>query len=149
MTPKFRLATLLKLRLDERDRRRNDLAQAMEAERVLQTRLADLDHEIAAVRENSAATKLGPINVDDLLQSNRYELMLRAQRKGVEGQIAQVRAEIERRRQALVEADRNVRVLEKLRERQLEAAAAEESRLEAKEFDEIALIGYRRSGGDA
>lgn len=149
MTPKFRLATLLKLRLDERDRRRNDLAQAMEAERVLQTRLADLDQEIAAVRANSAATKLGPINVDDLLQSNRYELMLRAQRKGLEGQIAQVRAEIERRRQALVEADRNVRVLEKLRERQLEAAAAEELRLEAKSFDEIALIGYRRSGGDA
>ena len=36
-------------------------------------------------------------------------------------QLAQVAAESERRRQALVEADRQVRVLEKLRERQAAA----------------------------
>ncbi len=46
--------------------------------------------------------------------------------------------EIERRRQALVEADREVRVLEKLRERQAEQHRREEDLQEAKRLDEVA-----------
>ena len=46
-------------------------------------------------------------------------------------------AEIERRRQALVEADREVRVLEKLRERQLEQHRREEELRETKRLDEV------------
>ena len=47
-------------------------------------------------------------------------------------------AEIERRRQALVEADREVRVLEKLRQRQAEQHRREEELREAKRLDEVA-----------
>ena len=47
-------------------------------------------------------------------------------------------AEIERRRQALVEADREVRVLEKLRQRQAEQHRRDEDLREVKRLDEVA-----------
>jgi len=43
-----------------------------------------------------------------------------------------------------VEADRQVRVLEKLRERQAAAARIHEQRLDARRYDELAMIGHSR-----
>jgi flagellar export protein FliJ len=60
------------------------------------------------------------------------------------GQIEQVRAEVERRRAVLVEADRQVRVLEKLREKQQSAHTQREDKLAQKILDEQAAIGFLR-----
>jgi flagellar export protein FliJ len=60
----------------------------------------------------------------------------------IEGQLAQVRAECERRRLALVEADRQVQVLEKLRARQQVAHQKQLARDETKELDELARLGF-------
>jgi flagellar export protein FliJ len=49
-------------------------------------------------------------------------------------------AEIERRRVALLAANREVRVLEKLRERQLEQYNQAENRLDIKRLDEVARL---------
>ena len=49
-----------------------------------------------------------------------------------------VRAEVDRRRQALVEANRSVRVLELLRDRQLEQHREREKLRQIKELDEVA-----------
>ena len=141
----FRLETLLRLRMAERDERRADLAKALRAEGVLQGELRQIETEQlqarAKVREQSAP---GAADVDGLLQTNRYQLVLKAQRGQLEGQLVQVRAELERRRQALLEADRGVRVLEKLRERQLAAHRDRDERLEIKVLDEVAASAHRR-----
>ena len=141
----FRLETLLRLRMAERDERRADLAKALRAEGVLLAELRQIETEQlqarAKVREQSAP---GAADVDGLLQTNRYQLVLKAQRGQLEGQLVQVRAELERRRQALLEADRGVRVLEKLRERQLAAHRDREARLEIKVLDEVAASAHRR-----
>ena len=55
-----------------------------------------------------------------------------------------VLAEIERRQTALVEADREVKVLEKLRERQQQQHAADAMQREAKQLDEAGLRGFTR-----
>ena len=83
-------------------------------------------------------------DVDLLIASHRYELVLKAQAQQLAGQIEQVRAEVARRRQILVEADRQVRVLDKLRERQQAAHNLREERREQKLLDERALIGFVR-----
>jgi len=141
----FRLETLLRLRMAERDERRADLAKALRAEAVLQGELRQIETEQlqarAKVREQSAP---GAADVDGLLQTNRYQLALKACRGQLEGQLVQVRAELERRRQALLEADRGVRVLEKLRERQLAAHRDREVRLEIKVLDEVAASAHNR-----
>jgi len=141
----FRLETLLRLRMAERDERRADLAKALRAEAVLQGELRQIETEQsqarAKVRDQSAP---GTADVDGLLQTNRYQLVLKARRGQLEGQLAQVRAELERRRQALLEADRGVRVLEKLRERQLAAHREHEARQEIKVLDEVAASAHNR-----
>lgn len=141
----FRLETLLRLRIAERDERRADLAKALRAEGLLLGELRQIEVEQlqakAKVREQSAP---GAADVDGLLQTNRYQLVLKSQRGQLENQLAQVRAELERRRLALLEADRGVRVLEKLRERQQAAFRQREERQETKMLDEVAVGTFNR-----
>ena len=60
-------------------------------------------------------------------------------RRPLDGVSHVLEAEVERRRLALVEADRDVRVLEKLRERQRERHQAAAALEDVKALDEIAL----------
>ncbi len=141
----FRLATLLKLRIDDRDRRRLEFAQAVEAQRILEERIEEIEAErttlLSLANEHA---RPGSANVDAMLQLNRYQAQLAGQRRALDGQLAQVTTEAERRRAVLVEADRQVRVLEKLREKQLENEAADALRREVKEFDEASLVVFRQ-----
>jgi len=113
---KFRLATLLRLREFARDERRSELARAYRAD------------EIIAGEEQLLMRDL----------ARRYELVLTAQKQHVHQQRQAVRAEIEKRRRALVEANRGVRVLEELREKQRRRHRGNEQRLEIKQLDEVA-----------
>lgn len=71
-------------------------------------------------------------------------LILRVNLTQLAQQQAQVEAEIERRRLVLVEADRQVRILEKLSEKKLSEYQAEELRQEIRDLDEQALQGFER-----
>src|SRR5687768_15125683 len=109
---RFRLETLLRLRLAERDARRAELAKALRAEDALVTQAAALSHERQETVDLSRRlASPGAADVDRLIAAHRYELVLKARSQQLAGQIAQVRAEVERRRAVLVEADRQVRVL--------------------------------------
>jgi flagellar FliJ protein len=141
----FHLQTLLHLRLAERDERRAELAKALRAEAVLREEEQKLIEQQAD--QAAMARKLkspGAANIDALLETHRYEAVLAGQRRRLTEQIAQVQAETERRRLALVEADRQVRVLEKLRERRAAAWQRQAERKEAKQLDEQAGIGFLR-----
>jgi len=141
----FRLETLLRLRIAERDQRRAELAKALRAEEVLRAEDQQVAEEQKILAERSRALKApGAADVDSLLQTHRYELVLGAKRKQLALQIQQVQTETERRRLAVVEADRQVRVLEKLKERQAAAHRKDEDRQEAKLYDEMATVGYSR-----
>jgi flagellar FliJ protein len=146
---RFRLETVLKLRRAQRDERRQRLAEAHEAQRVLREHQQELAAEIEQVRSRLlAGSQPGAVNVDALLDVHRYELMLRARRGQLEQQQARVAAEAQRRRQALVEADREVRMLEKLEEKQALAHRRREERLELKQLDEAAQLPLAQRGGD-
>jgi flagellar FliJ protein len=141
----FRLATLLRLRIAERDQRRADLAKALRAEELLRTQQAALRGEQAEMVERGRTLKSpGAGNVDALLHTHRYEIVLAARLRQLALQAAEVASETERRRLALVEADRQVRVLEKLREKQAAAYRHAEQGREAKQFDETAILGFVR-----
>lgn len=141
----FRLQTLLRLRLAERDQRRAELAKAIRAEEMLHGEVREVEQEQRETQERSQLLKSpGAADVDALLQTHRYEIVLVARHRQLATQIAQVEAETERRRLALIEADRNVRVLEKLRERQSGAFYKEAERRETKQLDEMAMIGFTR-----
>jgi flagellar FliJ protein len=141
----FRLDTLLRLRLADRDQRRADLAKALRAEEALARQEALLRGEQREMAELSRKlASPGAADIDRLLASHRYELVLKTQVQQLTGQIAQVAAEVERRRLALVEADRQVRVLEKLRDKQAADHQTREAKRAQRELDEQALIGFTR-----
>jgi flagellar protein FliJ len=135
----FRLEPLLKLRESRRDECRAALAEAFRVDEVLRKQFDGLERDLAALREY-CRTKSAPggVDIDRLVEAQRYELVTRSQQRSIVQQRETVAAEIERRRQALVEADREVRVLEKLRERQAEQHRREEELREAKRLDEVA-----------
>jgi flagellar FliJ protein len=115
---RFRLESLLRLRTAERDRRREELANAYRADQVLQQRQEAVEQELAETqRQTKQRSEPGTIHVDMLLNTHRYELVLTAQRQQIQRQRQVIATEMERRRQALVEADRELRILEKLREK--------------------------------
>jgi flagellar FliJ protein len=142
---RFRLDTLLRLRLADRDARRADLAKAQRAEDALLAQAAALVREQQETVDLSRRLALpGAGDVDRLIAAHRYELVLKARSHQLAGQIEQVRAEVERRRAVLVEADRQVRVLQKLREKQQSAHTQREDKLAQKILDEQAAIGFLR-----
>ncbi len=140
---KFRLETLQKVREARRDEQRTSLAEAFRAEQVL----AESRTEVAAETEQlrilqRTATAGQYTNVNQLLEAQRYELLLKARSQELTKQAILLAAETERRRQMLVEADREVRVLELLDERHQSEFMKEQQRQETKQLDEIAANGW-------
>jgi flagellar export protein FliJ len=144
---RYRLATLLRLREATRDEKRTQLADAQRAARILEDQISEIDAEFSDSRQQSQdATRPGSINVDHLIHVHRYERVLQAQRAAIVSQLKLVTAEIDKRRLALVEADRQVQVLEKLRDRQQAEFAHAENQRDQKLMDEIAARSHAYPG---
>jgi flagellar FliJ protein len=136
---RFRLDTLRRIREMHRDELRVRLAEAFQAEQILAAQQADLAAEVAdlvATRRRLAAE--GSLDVSRLVESQRYHLLLEAQARTLAEQARRLAEEVEIRRQAMVEADRQVRVLEKLRERRRQQHLQAEQAADAKRLDEVA-----------
>jgi flagellar export protein FliJ len=141
---KFRLETLQKVREATRDERRVALAEAFRAAELLAAMREELAAEEAELRDVQRSAAAGRyLDVNRLVEAQRYELLLRSRGEELAKQAALLAAEIERRRRTLVEADRDVRVLDKLDERQRREHARRQARLEARQLDEAALVKWR------
>jgi flagellar FliJ protein len=137
---KFRLATLMRLRENTRDERRSELAEAYRVDDLIKQRIESLVAEMDSLKTQRRATAgPGTVDVDSLVEAQRYEAALKTQQAQFKEQRQAIAGEIQSRQQRLVEANREVRVLEKLREKQLDKYRKEENRREAKVLDEVAL----------
>ncbi|MGO8688218.1 MAG: flagellar export protein FliJ [Thermoguttaceae bacterium] len=136
---KFRLSTLLRLREAARDERRAELAEAYRVDDTLRQQLQRTDQELQSLRaQRRQGMQPGAVDVDRLVESQRYEMTLSAQRLQIVRQRETVQGEIERRRQVLAEANRDLRVLENLRDKQAGQHRQQEERREMKRIDEVA-----------
>jgi flagellar export protein FliJ len=108
----------------------------------LEEQFAELATEITNLESmRRSALSVPSINVDPLMDAQRYQGVLLAQQNKMREQIRLLTAEVERRREAVVEADRQVKVLEKLHEHKLEEHRKEQLRAETKILDEVAARG--------
>jgi len=142
----FRLESLLRLREAEREQRRIELAEAFNAETVLQDQT---DQIMQHIHEMTLRARVccspGTVDIDALLDAQRFRAILDSQATVLQQKSRQLGQEIQRRREALVEADRQVRMLEKLRERKRDEYQAAELREEMKQLDEIAVQQFART----
>ena len=138
----YRLETLLKMRGLERDRCRIALKEALDRQKSLQEKLDAVDEEIVELsdRERSAFAS-GAVDMVLIRDLGRYKTVLYDNRTEMLRQMVPIREEVEVCRARLLEADRSVKTLEKLREKQRHEHRAEAERRENKEFDEIAALG--------
>lgn len=137
----FRLATLLRLREVAREERRSQLAEALRLVDQLRSRQQEIE-ELVRETKHLQTPAAGGLDADRLLNATRYELVLRAEQRALQMQEAALAGEVEKRREALVAANREVRALELLRDKQKEAYLAQEDGRARKELDEIAVRRY-------
>ncbi|HUY31691.1 MAG TPA: flagellar FliJ family protein [Pirellulales bacterium] len=133
----FRLATLSRLREAVRDERRKQLAETLGVADATTARRDELDGELEELKRCRAAPA-GTVDVERLLDADRYEALLRLERGRVEQRRQAFESEIEKRREALLAADRDVRALEHLADTHERRRLAEEDRRGMKELDEVA-----------
>jgi flagellar protein FliJ len=141
---RFRLETLEKLRIAERDQRRAALADGYRAEQILVDQRMALAAESAALRESQRTALASPyMNINQIVEAQRYDSVLYAQQNLLKEQAGRLAVEVERRRLAVVEADRAVRVLDKLDERRRDEHRKEQERAEHRQLDEIASTRHQ------
>ena len=141
---RFRLQTLRRLREIARDELRSQLATAYEAERILAEQRAALDAEAAVLAAGQRqAMQQSPLDVNRLLEAQRYQLSLQAQSRVLAEQAEKLVTEVQRRRAAVIEAEREVRVLDKLEARQRAHHAQGHLQAETKLLDEMASVRWK------
>ena len=140
---RFRLQTLRRLREIHRDELRVRLAEAFQAERILADERTALAQERAELADQQRRmVTQGSLDVNRLLASQRYQLLLESQERTLAEQALKLAEEVERRCEAVVEADRQVRSLDKLRERKEQEHRVAAERTEAKRLDEIGMMRW-------
>jgi flagellar export protein FliJ len=141
----FRLEAVQKVRAARRDQSRAALAEAFQADEVLAANRAALDAEKEALRELQRAAAAKPyLDVNRLLEAQQYELVLRARQQELARQQSLLEIETERRRLALVEAERDMRVMELLDKRHRTAHQKRQERADIKQLDEVASGQFQR-----
>ncbi|MGD9126218.1 MAG: flagellar export protein FliJ [Planctomycetia bacterium] len=146
---KYRLKPLLQIRETTRDERRSELAQAQRADDILHNRQTTIEQQRHELLESTRdSIRPGQVNLDHLINCQRYDRMLEGEGQMILEQRQQVGQEIERRHAILVEANRDVRILEILREKQLLRHQKEEQRQETKTLDEVAIQREYRKEAD-
>ena len=135
----FRLKTLLAMHQSTRQERRAQLAEGLAAERALELARSNVERELAEQGLSSEGPAgRGSIDVERLSAADRYRKVLRARLAAMAQDTAALATEIDARQLALAAAEREVRVLDKLRERQHEQFRYEQSRREINAADEVA-----------
>ena len=143
---RFRLDVVERVRRQERDQHRRIVAEAVRAVRQLEDHLASIGHQMRRrVDEMILAQSHASLDVA-LVRTQEYH------RNWLHRQVVNARVELERRqddltskRGELAEATMQLRVIEKLRERQWQRHVMEVKREEQSISDEIAVTRFVRA----
>ena len=135
----FRLDPLISIRDNVLKEKQAELAKAYEAQRIIEQKQLDTERSIEANLQSAREMQqLGKVDVTLLLGIRRYDMFLASQLDEIRRHIAMIAEEIEIRRQAVIEANKELKIIEKLKERKREEYRVEERRKETIEMDEIA-----------
>lgn len=137
---KFRLEPLITIRDNVLKECQAELAKAYDARRILEEHLLTVEQQLSEGIE-TARNIMQPgkaVNVDFLLGLRRQEMYLLARQEDLKKKIQMVDEEIEVRRARVVEANKELKIVKKLKEKRHEQYLESEKQEEAKEMNEIA-----------
>lgn len=146
---RFSLQPIRRLRQAHRDAQRERLGEAIHAASILESHENTVLRELEQLRQTRRNSMQGAsIDVNRLLDTQRYELLMQGQLQAVRQQQQTIALEIDRRREAMAEAEQQVRVLDKLDERKQEEWHRAELRREELVLNELATQMHRRQRED-
>lgn len=144
---KFRLATLLKIRIRDRD----IAAKAVMDVRNAIAKLTEREDEIhASNREMDEYRKQashGAVNLHQILDAQRFQMVLAAQLDQIMDHQGKLKQELERREFTLLKAQQAVKSLEKLREQRDEVEVTHALAKQQERLDEWASIRHAMAIG--
>jgi flagellar export protein FliJ len=137
---KFRLEPLITIRSNVLKEQQAELAKAYDARRQIEELQGQINEQLT-VNENEGRKLMQPgqaVNVNHLLGLRQQEMFLRADYQQLSERIKGIDEVIEMRRNAVMLANRNLKIIEKLKEKRREKHRLEELRKESALMDEIA-----------
>lgn len=132
----------MRLRVRERDKAAMSLQQAQQAKQKLADQRAELEAESQKQTALRGSASLGQVDIQRVLDVQRYQLTLAETISGIDGNIAMIEQELEKRRARLVVCEQEVRALEKLSEHQRNAWEAEQELRSQSRLDEWASFQH-------
>jgi flagellar export protein FliJ len=146
----FRLEAVQKVRQRKLDEARRVVADRQRRILRIRHRIDACRHGIAiAVGDSRAAQREGR---PDVIEIRRYRSYMGAMHRAIadaELEMAQEKERLRAEQEQLSDANKEVKAIEKLRERQWERHCQEQNRADRVESDEIALQLYRRMRANA
>ena len=145
---KFRLEAVLRLRQRFREEKQWELLALNQARHTMEAEIAALEQELRTM-DDALGAGVGEIfSVIDLQLASQYSQRIDQRIKAKAAALTKLDAAIAGKRGELVEAQRGVKSLERLRERQTEKFRREQDGAEQKFTDEVAqrkfIVGPRR-----
>ncbi|MGN6136873.1 MAG: flagellar export protein FliJ [Aureliella sp.] len=143
---RFRLQSIMRLRVRERDKAGQALQQAQLAKQKLLDQMGEIQEESDRQIAVRSAASLGPVDIQRVIDAQRYQLTLAENIHSIQENVKLIEQEIDKRRAKLVVCEQEVKVLEKLEEKQRSAwLAEEESRAQARLDEWGSFQHFRRS----
>jgi flagellar FliJ protein len=137
---RFQFQKLLDLRRNARDECRAELANASQAERLLREEIDRITAEQVQLQDCiRQASQPGSVPIEHLRGAHRYQRALAAQLRTLEHRSAQLANQIACSRQRLLEAQRQLRVMERLCEKKKTRHQQKAAIQQRRRLDEIAL----------
>jgi flagellar FliJ protein len=146
---KFKLAPVLRIRRHEEEQQRLKFAKVRQQQQNLEDELTRVHQEIERHNRGSAEDMAGPDSGDAQRMQHRklnvhfnYLQDLHQRVWDLKQEIREIKKEVEKERQALVSANKRVKVLENLESQQRMQFLERVDKLEEKQLNEIATQRY-------
>lgn len=139
---RYRLEPLLKVKSHTEKQRQKDHAVALSHVFRQKDRLEAISEEKARTFEYQRSQFHGPIRVHQLLATSRYIMKLKRDTITGAELLSALEGEADRKRELLVEAAKERKIYEKLKERQQVKFFVEAEQHDRKTLDEIAIVTF-------
>lgn len=140
----FSLHAVLKYRRQLEDRALQSLAQAVDVETRLTEALRAVEDELAGLYNDLQRDKEHGTSVDRLLLFDQRIDLVKEQVQQRRTALEKQRTQVAKRRQALLRAGKERKIMEKMEEQQNAAYTRYREKLEAGMLDEIAVLSHDR-----
>ena len=143
-TFQFELQPLLEHRQRIEDEKQKTLAQQLRLREALERQLRELQETVVSDKHTMKQQLIGKVDVSRIRQHalHGHQVSIRAQQLLM--RLAQLMQQIDAARAELIEASRERKAVEKLREKRYQAWQREQNKREARQLDEIAVQQYTR-----